>query len=206
MSGLAALLPFANACIPLIQGWITPYNCTLKITRPRQTKLGDFRAPKPGKPPVITMNGNLGPYQFLTTLVHEIAHLHTWHKYGRSVAPHGKEWKSCFAALLHELLSTPGIEWPPSFEAALQRHALNPKSSVAGDPLLQKTLLSLDGHTGTLLGDIADGTWFEYKGVQYQKLNKRRTRVLVQTKGSLLKKGKQFLIPVVAAVKPLGNG
>ena len=80
-STIQPLLPTGDV-LPLIEAWTAPYDFDLKITRPRKSKLGDFRPPKPGKRSSITMNEDLGPYQFLTTFVHELAHLIIWEKYG----------------------------------------------------------------------------------------------------------------------------
>ena len=43
---------------------------------------------------------NLNPYRFLMTLVHEVAHLVAFQKYGRAIKPHGKEWKFTFQTLM----------------------------------------------------------------------------------------------------------
>ena len=54
------------------------------------------------------------PYQFLTTFVHELAHLIIWEKYGHRAAPHGKEWKQCFGALLISLAEV--HPWPEVYK------------------------------------------------------------------------------------------
>ena len=80
--------------IPFIQFLIDTHNFTLKIVNQRQTKHGDFRKLPNGRFQ-ITVNNNLNPYQFLLTLVHEIAHHVTHQKFG-IVQAHGKEWKTVF--------------------------------------------------------------------------------------------------------------
>ena len=66
-------------------------NVKFKIVAPRSTKLGDFRASsKNDGKPQITINGDLNPYSFLITTLHELAHLKTFHSYGAGVNPHGK--------------------------------------------------------------------------------------------------------------------
>ena len=52
-----------------------------KISKPRKTKLGDFRIDPGKKLPTITVNGNLNEYSFLVTTIHEFAHLHTFLTY-----------------------------------------------------------------------------------------------------------------------------
>ena len=81
-----------------VESLMEEYNINLKIVNQRQTKHGDFRKLPNGKFQ-ITINNNLNPYQFLLTLVHEIAHHVTFKKYGH-VRPHGKEWKQTFQHLM----------------------------------------------------------------------------------------------------------
>ena len=47
----------------------------LKVTRARQTKVGDFTSRNTRANPRITLNNDLNPYLFLMTYVHEVAHL-----------------------------------------------------------------------------------------------------------------------------------
>lgn len=69
----------------------------LIISRPRKTKLGDYRFPRPGKPHhSISINCDLNPYAFLITLLHELAHLEAFLAHGRDIKPHGLEWQAAF--------------------------------------------------------------------------------------------------------------
>ena len=91
-----------NALV-FIEKWINPYPLTLKITRSRQTKLGDYRKLQPQKRHQITVNGDLNPEAFFFVFTHEIAHMMVYAKYNYGqVAPHGKEWKIMFGKLLAE--------------------------------------------------------------------------------------------------------
>jgi hypothetical protein len=64
---------------------------------------------------------------------------------------------------------------------------------------LQKAILSLDSDSAfTLLADVNIGAAFFFKGRQFKKLEKRRTRALVEEIASQ----KQFTIPLVAQVEP----
>ena len=47
LSIIQPLLPTGDV-LPLMEAWTAPYDFDLKITRPRKSKLGDFRPPKPG--------------------------------------------------------------------------------------------------------------------------------------------------------------
>ena len=66
--------------------------CQIRVSKPRKTKLGDYRRPgRPHQPHRISINGNLNPYAFLITLLHEWAHLEIYQEYKGKVAPHGPE-------------------------------------------------------------------------------------------------------------------
>jgi SprT protein len=196
---LKPLLPYLPQAevLPLLEHWLKNEAFDLAIHKPRATKLGDFRPPKKGARAKITLNSNLGKYQFLTTLVHEIAHLKVWNTYGRKAAPHGIEWKTTFGAMLFELEEA--CTWAEEYRLAILHHATHPKSAVGGDPILQKVILSLDNESQiTLLSDIEIGAVFDFKGRQFKKLQKRRTRALVEE----IVSQKQFTIPLVAQVEP----
>ena len=65
------------------------------IKNKRKTKHGDFKI-KGDERAQITLNRTNNKYQFLITLLHEIAHYETYIKYGNNVKPHGVEWKNNF--------------------------------------------------------------------------------------------------------------
>ena len=180
---------------PLFSKWLEGFNYQIAISRPRKSKLGDFRPPRPGQIARITMNADLGPFQFLTTLTHEIAHLIAWEKHSRRAAPHGKERKAVFRQMLIELAHHQA--WPENYSHALLKHSKSPKSAVGADPQLQQTLLRLDGSTDLLLQGIAPGENFSFKGRNFCYEEKRRTRALVTELGTK----KQYTIPLVACVE-----
>ena len=74
----------------------------LTISRKRQSILGDYRHAHFDKNHRISVNGNLNKYAFLITLLHELAHLFTYEKYGHRVQAHGREWKDEFGKILAE--------------------------------------------------------------------------------------------------------
>ena len=191
------LLPYlpAGDYEPLFSKWLKGLNYQIAISRPRKSKLGDFRPPRLGQIARITMNAGLGPFQFLTTLTHEIAHLIAWEKHGRRAAPHGKEWKAIFREMLIELVQHQ--TWPENYSRALLKHAKSPKAAVGADPHLQRTLLLLDESTDLLLQSIAPGENFTFKGRNFYYDEKRRTRALVTELGTK----KQYTIPLVARVE-----
>jgi SprT protein len=173
----------------------TPFH--FKVSRARGSKLGDYRYDHRVKSHTITVNNNLNQYAFLLTYIHEIAHLHVQLKYGRKALPHGKEWKSTFRQIMLPVLNEE--IYPHEILEALKKHMKNPKASSHSDHHLYKALKHYD--TGklsdaVLLEDLKEGESFVFKGVAYQKLMTRRTRVLCLHAGSRRK----YLIPKMAEV------
>lgn len=172
-----------------------------KVTRKRQTKLGDYRFDQVRGEHTITVNFNLNPYNFLITYIHEYAHLITTEKYGRRVSPHGREWRKEFQQVLLPVMNE--LVLPPDILGVLRLHMRNPKASTQSDPRLVKALRRYDENTHEefLLDDVAINAQFIFKGSLYQKLESRRTRVLCHHVDS----GKRYLIPKIARVESVGQ-
>ena len=68
-----------------VNHYLVHYKVHLTVTRQRQTVLGDYRHAHDGKTHRISINGNLNKYSFLITLLHELAHLFTYERYGHRV-------------------------------------------------------------------------------------------------------------------------
>lgn len=117
-----------------------PFNFT--ISKSRKSKLGDFRYRRDRGIQTITINGDLNPYQFLLTFIHEVAHLHTFLNFGIEIAPHGQEWKQTFQKLISPLLSVQ--VFPRDLLIPLQRHMRAPKASSAQDLFLMKEMSKYD--------------------------------------------------------------
>lgn len=114
----------------------------LQVKKSRASKLGDFRSPRPGELPKITINHNLNPYSFLVTLLHEMAHFTVWEKHKNRVQPHGVEWKNDYSKIIFEFLQKD--IFPQDVEKALYRHLNNPSASSCSDAVLNKTLALYD--------------------------------------------------------------
>jgi hypothetical protein len=160
--------------IPFVQFLIDEHSFDLKIVNQRQTKHGDFRKLPNGKFQ-ITINNNLNKYQFLLTLVHEIAHHVTHKKFGR-VQPHGKEWKTVFQHLMLPFLQTE--IYPLAMLNHLANYLKNPKASTDSDVRLSLALRENMAESGKcFIFAIPIGSLFTFKEVTYKKGNKRRTRI-----------------------------
>jgi len=141
----------------------------LRVVRPRRSKLGDHRPPRPPLRPAhrITVNADLNPWAFLTTLLHEVAHAATWERHGtrrRRVRPHGPEWQREFSAVLVPLLAD--RVFPDDLAAAVTRSLARPAAATCSDRGL---LLALARYDRPLEGrmrveELAEGTWFRVDG------------------------------------------
>lgn len=154
----------------------TPFH--LKITRSRQTKVGDFTARKGLSRPRITLNHDLNPYLFLITYVHEVAHLRVYLVHGNRVDPHGDVWKSQFKLLMEPVMH-PDV-FPDDIMLELLRHMDNPKASSFADTELTRALRQYDAGADSYatLSDIPEGSIFRFQGKYFKKGKLRRTRVL----------------------------
>ena len=157
--------------------FLTTYKIHLTITKQRQTLLGDYRHAHQGKAHRISVNGNLNPYSFLITLLHEVAHLLAFEKYGGGILPHGKEWKNEFSNVLGTFL-TDKI-FPKDIEDALTVSIKNPAASSCGDVQLMRVLKNYDSKADGLftIEQLETGTLFKIKdGRIFIKGEKVRTR------------------------------
>lgn len=183
---------------PRVLDYLHQYKVHLTITRERKSVLGDYRHATNQQNHRITVNGNLNPYAFLITLVHELAHLVTFMQFGNRVQAHGREWKSLYALLLKDFLT--GKIFPAPIEQALTRSLHNlPASSCADEDLMrvlkqydlkQNGLVMVEQLTEGQLFDIGGGRVFK-KG---KKLRKRFQCIEVKT-------GKLYLFSPIYEVK-----
>ncbi len=159
--------------IPIVQYLIEQHAFVLKIVNKRATKHGDFRKLPNGKFQ-ITVNNSLNKYQFLLTLVHEIAHHVTYQKFGR-VQPHGKHWKTVFQHLMLPFLQ-PEI-YPKHILPLLAQYLKNPKASTDADVHLSLALKEFSKEVGKhYIFEVPLNGFFRFKKTIYQRRNKRRTR------------------------------
>lgn len=113
----------------------------LKIVNERVTRHGDYRRHPDGFHQ-ITVNASLNKYRFFITLIHEIAHLVAFEKYGKNIKPHGDEWKLTFQRLMVPFIR-PEI-FPHQLLPLLARHFRNPKASSDTDATLSLALKQFD--------------------------------------------------------------
>ncbi len=181
----------------IIANWIVELGVVFVISKPRTTKLGDFRPPFKGKPARISVNSDLNPFQFLLTTIHEFAHLGCYLLHGNSVKPHGAEWKKEFQKLLKPFVVSQ--VFPEEILVALQSYLRNPKASSCSSLKLNLAMSKFDENPATLLLELQNGGQFEFRNIAFEIIEKRRTRFLCRN----LANSRKYLISGSAKVKPL---
>ena len=160
-----------------VQYYLLHYKVHLTVTRQRQTVLGDYRHAHAGKTHRISINGNLNKYSFLITLLHELAHLFTYERYGHRVQAHGQQWKNEFGKILAQFLAKK--IFPAEIEYALMQTLKNPAASSCGDEKLLRVLRNYDKKKENhfLVEQLREGQSFKIKGNRiFIKGAKIRTR------------------------------
>lgn len=154
------------------------YRVHLTITRNRKSKYGDYRYAHGNHPHRITVNSSLNKYAFLITLIHELAHLVAFDKYGPGIAAHGKEWKSVYAFLLKDFLKEE--IFPADILSVLQASIHNLPASSCSDENLMRILMRYDEKKPGMkrVEELPDGSYFFAEdGKMYQRKNKLRKRI-----------------------------
>jgi len=168
-----------DGCVVAVLTLLAQLNIDLRISRPRVTKLGDYRPPLRHKRHRISVNSGLNKYSFFITLIHEIAHARVWDKYRNKVSPHGLEWKREY-----QILMTPYLEkdfFPENLKQVLTTHMLNPRAGHFSDPQLVKALSKYDSEQ-TLLEELPEGAIFAIRGGRvFRKGPLQRTRYKCQS-------------------------
>lgn len=137
------------------------YQVHLTVARERKTILGDYRHRHGAHTHRISVNGNLNPYAFLVTLLHELAHLLTFEKWGNRVTAHGAEWKSVFGQLLAQFIEH--NVFPADIRQVLLQTLHNPAASSCADEALLRILRRYDkkGEGLLFVEDIPAGSLFK---------------------------------------------
>jgi hypothetical protein len=182
-----------------VYSYIEFHRIHLTITRERLSVLGDYRNSTPSSNHRISVNGNLNRYAFLYTLLHEIAHLLVFNKYGHKVASHGKEWKQAFGEVLFEFLKVD--VFPEDIRAAIEQSMLNPAASSCADAAIIRVFRNYDPKKDNcyLVEELEIDDYFFIKG---QRIFKRGEQVRKRIKCLEVNTNKIYLFsPVMEVTK-----
>ncbi len=175
MQALANFLP--EGSFDLVVQYIHHYKVHLTVTKKRKSVLGDYRHAGMGGNHRISINGNLNKYEFLITLLHELAHLLTFEQFNNRVEAHGKEWKKNYSKLLIDFVQHK--LFPADIEKALQRSIINPAATANGETELLLVLRKYDVRKNTGLHPVAElpeGTLFTMDDGRIFKKGKKRVK------------------------------
>jgi len=175
INALQDFLP-PNTFEPVLH-YLQHYNVHLTVARERKSILGDYRHRHGAQTHRISVNGNLNSYAFLVTLLHELAHLLTFEKWGNKVAAHGKEWKQVFGQLLAQFIEH--NVFPPDIRQVLLQSLQNPAASSCADEALLRILKKYDQKKANVffVEDVPEGALFQTgDGRIFQKGERIRKR------------------------------
>ncbi|MDP1764849.1 MAG: SprT-like domain-containing protein [Sediminibacterium sp.] len=176
MHALSDYLP--DGTFECVVNYIHHYRVHLTISKHRKSVLGDYRHAGWGGNHRISVNGNLNKYEFLITLLHELAHLLTFEQFKNRVEPHGKEWKKQYSLLLVNFVQQ--RVFPTEVAGALQKSIINPSATANGETELLLVLRKYDtikkeGHHPMI--ELPEGTMFQTdNGKIFRKGARRRKR------------------------------
>lgn len=181
-----------------VEEYLRFHHIHLTITQHRKSILGDYRHRTHFSNHRISINGSLNKYSFLITLLHEIAHLLTFEKYGNKVMAHGNEWKTIYGSLLRQFIES--RIFPSDIEKELLTSLKNPAaSSCAEDDLirvLRKYDVNINGYK--LVEEIPPNSLFKLDdGKIFKKGEKQRKRFKCEEVGT----GKVYLFSPVYEVE-----
>ncbi len=163
-----------NLSLPKVLQLLEHDNLTVLIKKERKTRHGDYRKLPNGKHQ-ITINNSLNKYQFLITLIHEIAHFEAYNSYGKAIKPHGLEWKRTFQHLMLPFLN-PEV-FPMELLPLLAKHFKNPKASSDTDVNLARALKQFDENANkTYIFEVPLGTAFKFRNKKVFKKGKKRVK------------------------------
>lgn len=170
----------------------------LKVVNERVTRHGDYRK-NPDGSHAITVNSNLNKYRFLITLIHEIAHLVAFKKYGRNIKPHGIEWKHSFQLLMAPFIN-PNI-FPNEVLPLIAKHFRNPTASSDTDAMLSMALKRYDApNENYFINDLPLGCFFRIPSGRVFKKGHLRVKLFECME---VKTGKTYLFKPNAEVELL---
>jgi hypothetical protein len=174
--------------IEYIVEWFRENDVHFRVSKARSSKFGDYRGPVNNRPARISVNRNLNPYDFLLTLVHEMAHhevcrgssgyVSGYRFSGRRnrTGPHGAKWKSRYCVLMEPLLND--TVFPDDLLSAVVNYFENPRSSAKMNNLLVAALKKYDVPDGSVYIDLIpfDAVFSLPGGRRFRKVEKLRKR------------------------------
>lgn len=148
---------------PFLRQWFAGHRIHIKITKNRNSKLGDYRKLR-DQSHEISINATLPPELFFFVLTHELAHLIAFEKFGKTISAHGKEWKITFRDMLLESL----LVYSQDLRPLILLYAKAPKANFMSSPELVKYFRPDDSSdAGLYIEDLPKNSTFLYREERY---------------------------------------
>lgn len=193
VSNLIKYLP--ENSLPYLKKWFGDFYIHIKITRARNSKLGDYRK-MPDKSHQITVNSTLQPELFFFVLTHELAHLIAFEKYGYRISPHGNEWKYTFREMLHESIQV----YHDDLKGIILKFSRSPKANFMASPELVRYFHAEDlKDEQNYIEDLKSGEIFIYRRMTYVIEEKLKKNYLCKN----LETGKKYVFKPLARVEKI---
>jgi len=191
--------------------WFQSNSVTLRISKARTSKFGDYRAEVKNIPARISVNQNLNKFDFLITLIHEMAHHDVWtefrkttlsfgfHRKKRRPLPHGKEWKDGYKKLMLPLMNE--NVFPKEVLEHLKLYFENPRSTSKSNEHLVVALKAYDAPDNTVfIETLAIDSVFKLPG---GKLFRKQEKLRKRYRCLSLDNGRNYLFSPKARVVPI---
>ncbi len=181
--------------LPFLKTWFGEHYIHIKITKGRNSKLGDYRK-MPDKSHQITINSTLQPQLFFFVLTHELAHLLAFENFGNRISPHGSEWKNTFRTMLLESISIYSEDLKP----IILKFSKAPKANFMSSPDLVKYfhIENYEDET-SYIEDLETEDRFIYRKQTYIIEGKRKKNYICLN----LDNGKRYIFKPLARVEKL---
>ena len=184
-----------DSTLPFLKKWFADYRIHIRITKDRNSKLGDYRK-MPDKSHQITINSTLDRQLFFFVLTHELAHLLAFEKFNNRISAHGKEWKDTFREMLLESIDIYTADLKP----IIFKFSKSPKANFMASPDLVKYFhIDNPEDSFVFIEDLSINEIFHYKGDEYKILEKKKKLYLCIH----LKNSKKYLFRPLAKVEKL---
>lgn len=182
-------------CLPYLKKWFGDYVIHIKITRGRNSKLGDYRK-MVDKSHQISINSTLQPQLFFFVLTHELAHLLAFDNYGHRISPHGAEWKNTFRIMLLESFAV----YDDDLKPIILKFSKSPKANFMSSPDLVRYFHIEDYEDeSSYIEDLEIKNQFIYRKQIYIIEEKRKKNYLCIQ----LDTGKKYIFKPLARVEKI---
>jgi len=182
-----------ESTLPFLKKWFGDYVIHIRITKNRDSKLGDYRK-LPDRSHQISVNSTLDKQLFFFVLTHELAHLIAFEKFNNRISAHGKEWKDTFREMLLESIAV----YTPDLKPIIIKFSKSPKANFMASPDLVRYFHIKDPEDNfDFVENMSVNEVFLYKNEKYRIVEKKKKLYLCTNLNNL----KKYLFRPLAKVE-----